>query len=180
MSEDVFVVRFSGPFGYIKPWTAVRDLTTYSQTFLTPSIVEGMRQKLEVSAILRHRLRHHGLDVQQERTQSAGWKVGAKQMSRPLSIIERGVMIHPELSLAFPALEDAERAVSQHLCLCRNEDVVLPSGQIEPMPEEGFDALPGIELRFESSADSFLVGFNRFAEAEPMYGHLVIVDEAQE
>ena len=52
MSRDVFVVRFSGPFGYIKPWTAVRDLTTYSQTFLTPSIIEGMRQKLEVSAIL--------------------------------------------------------------------------------------------------------------------------------
>lgn len=171
----MYLVRFVGPFGYIKSWTAVRDLVTYSQTFLTQSIIEGMRQKLEVSAILRHRLRHHGLSIQQERTQSAGWKIGAKQMSRPLSIIQRGVMIQPELTLAFPTIEDAEKSTTQHLCLCRNEDVLLPVGQIETMSEGEFDHIPGIELRFEASPEAFLVGFNRFAEAEPMYGRLMIV-----
>lgn len=175
----MYTVRFTGPFGYIKPWTAVRDALTYSQTFLTPSIVEGMRQKLEVSEILRHRLQHRGLSIQQERTQSAGWKVGTKHMSRSLSIIERGVMIQPELSLAFPTLEDAEKAAAQHLCLCRNEDILLPLAGSEPMTEEAFDKLPGIELRFESSADSFLVGFNRFADAEPMYGRLIIAEETE-
>lgn len=25
------VVKYSGPFGFIKPWTAVRDIETYSQ-----------------------------------------------------------------------------------------------------------------------------------------------------
>lgn len=178
----MYIVRFVGPFGFIKPWTAVRDALTYSQTFLTPSIVEGMRQKLEVSAILRHRLQHQGLSVQQERTQSAGWKVGAKQMSRSLSIIERGVMVEPQLSLAFPTLEDAEKASLQHLCLCRNEDILLPVDEINAMDEGAFDLLPGIELRFDSSAasssESFLVGFNRFAEAQPMYGCLVIVGGA--
>lgn len=173
----IYTVRFIGPFGYIKPWTAVRDLVTHSQTFLTPSIVEGMRQKLEVSAILRHRLRHQGLSMQQERTQSAGWKIGSKQMSRPLSIIQRGVMIQPELILAFPTVEDAEKAATQHLCLCRNEDVLLPIGEVEAIAEAKFDDLPGIELRFEASPEAFLVGFNRFAEAAPMYGHLVIVQE---
>ncbi len=175
----IHIVRFSGPFGFIKPWTAVRDALTYSQTFLTPSIVEGIRQKLEVSEILGHRLKHHGLSVQQERTQSAGWKVGAKQMSRQLSIIQRGVMIQPELILAFPTIEDAEKSTTQHLCLCRNEDVLFPIGQIETMSEEEFDHIPGIELRFEASPEAFLVGFNRFAEAEPMYGRLMIVGETE-
>ena len=174
----IYIVRFTGPFGFIKPWTAVRDALTYSQAFLTPSIIEGMRQKLEASAIVRHRLRHRGLSIQQERTQSAGWKVSAKQMSRSLSIIERGVMLQPELCLAFPTLNDAEKASQQHLCLCRNEDIVLPNKGIESMTEEEFDKVPGSELRFGSSPESFLVGFNRFAGAEPMYGHLVIVEAA--
>lgn len=178
----IYITCFRGAFGYIKPWTAVRDALTYSQTFLTPSIVEGMRQKLEVSAILRHRLKHKGLNVQQERTQSAGWKVKSKQMSRSLSIIERGVMIQPELILAFPTLEDANKAAMQHLCLCRNEDILLPSDEVVEMEEEAFDLLPGIELMFEpspkSSPEAFLVGYNRFDEAKPMYGHLIIVQEA--
>ncbi len=178
----IYLTRFRGPFGYIKPWTAVRDALTYSQSFLTPSIVEGMRQKLEVSAILRHRLQHKGLNIQQERTQSAGWKSGSKQMSRSLSIIERGVMIQPELVLAFPTLEDAEKAAMQHLCLCRNEDVLFPFNDVEATDEETFDKIPGIELQFEHSSkaspEAFLVGYNRFDEAKPMYGRLVIVEEA--
>ncbi|HPG73661.1 MAG TPA: hypothetical protein PLM49_05165, partial [Bacteroidales bacterium] len=54
-----YIVKYSGPFGFIKPWTAVRDAgggETFSQQFLTPSIIEGMRQKLEVSGIARHKL----------------------------------------------------------------------------------------------------------------------------
>ena len=175
----MFIVSYSGPFGFIKPWTAVRDALTYSQTFLTPSIIEGMRQKLDVSSILRHRLRHCGLSVQQERTQSAGWLVTTKQATRPLSIIERGVMIAPKLFLAFPTLEDAEKASTQHLCLCRNEDVLLPDGDIHEMSEEEFDLVAGIELRFGQFDESFLVGFNRFEQAAPMYGRLVITDETK-
>jgi len=135
-----------------------------------------MRQKLEVSGILRHRLQHGGLDIQQERTQSAGWKIDRKQMNRSLSILKRGVMIQPNLWLAFSTPEDAEQAFSQHICLCRNEDILLPV-ELAEMTVGTFDTLPGIELRFEASPEAFLVGFNRFEEAAPMYGHLVIVDE---
>lgn len=46
MDKKLFVVKYAGPFGFIKPWTAVRDGETYSQQFLTPSIVEGMEKKL--------------------------------------------------------------------------------------------------------------------------------------
>ena len=34
--------------------------------------------------------------------------------------------------------------------------------------------LPGFELRFGQTEHSFLVGFNRFAESEPMYGWLEV------
>jgi hypothetical protein len=179
LQSVLYVVHYSGPFGYIKPWTAVRDETTYSQAFLTPSIVEGMRQKLEVTGIVRHRLHHGGLNIQQERTQSAGWKIDRKQMTRSLSILKRGVMVQPNLWLAFPTPEDAEKAFTQHICLCRNEDVLLPVEMIA-MTSGMFDMIAGIELRFDASPDAFLVGFNRFEEAAPMYGHLVIVDEDRE
>ncbi|MDR1981381.1 MAG: hypothetical protein LBQ39_07170, partial [Tannerellaceae bacterium] len=69
-----YIIKYSGPFGFIKPWTAVRDSKTFSQQFLTPSIIEGVRQKLEVSAICRHKLTYSSINVQQEQTQSRGWE----------------------------------------------------------------------------------------------------------
>ena len=42
----IYVVKYSGPFGFIKPWTAVRDEEVYSQQFLTPSIVAGIERKI--------------------------------------------------------------------------------------------------------------------------------------
>jgi hypothetical protein len=174
--QTMYVVRYTGPFGFIKPWTAVRDGTTYSQSFLTPSIVEGLRQKLDVSAISRHRLRHEGISLQQERTQSADWKMDSRQAVRPLSIITRGVMVQPTLVLAFESSQEAEQAATQHICLCRNEDLLLPL-DVREMSTDAFEALPGVELMFGQAEDAFLVGFNRFEAAAPMYGRLVVVDQ---
>ena len=173
----MFVVNYTGAFGYIKPWTAVRDALTYSQTFLTPSIVEGIRQKLEVSAVMRHKLRHVGVDVQKERTQSAGWATTKAQAARAQSILDRGILLQPVLSLAFPTQIDAESAARQHVCLCRNEDVLLPLSDVVEMTLDEFDRLPGVELVFENGPESFLVGYNRFDNVEPMYGRLSIVED---
>lgn len=170
-------VTYTGPFGYLKPWTAVRDGETYSQQFLTPSVIEGMRQKLGVSAILRHKLSYTGLSMQQEQTQPRGWTYEKKKqlMSRPRAILVRGVMLSPELHLVFATAAEARAAATQHLCLCRNEDIVLP-GLPQVLSEAGFDALPGFELRqlAAGEAGAFLVGYNRFAEGAPMYGRLEI------
>lgn len=168
----MYIVKYSGPFGFIKPWTAVRDSKTFSQQFLTPSIIEGLRQKLEVSLIFRHKLKYQSISVQQEQVQSRGWehKKVQKRMVRGQSILERGVMINPTLLLAFQTEDDAEKAFSQHICLCRNEDILLPSPVIEEISEEEFSNLDGFELRFEETEASFLVGFNRFNENKPMYG----------
>lgn len=183
MSEALYVVTYTGPFGFIKPWTAVRDSQTYSQQFLTPSIVEGMRQKLGVSVIGRYRLRHGGFSSQQEVIQSGGWKKrvvksrGEVTYRRPKSILTRGVMLKPVLKLAFPTRADAEHAHTQHLCLCRNEDVILPTGPVEEMSEEAFDAITGFELRFGRGEDAFMVGYNRFEDGAPMFGTLTITGD---
>lgn len=171
-----YVVKYTGPFGFIKPWTAVRDSKTFSQQFLTPSIIEGMRQKLEVSSIARHKLKYKSINVQQEQTQSPGWekKAKLKMMVRNRSILERGVMLDPVLYLAFETKEDAEKSVMQHLCLCRNEDLLFPDAKILELDETSFNDLVGFELRFGESEKSFMVGYNRFDNVTPMYGWLEI------
>jgi hypothetical protein len=170
-------VTYTGPFGYLKPWTAVRDGETYSQQFLTPSVIKGMEQKLGISKILRHKLTYSGLSMQQEQTHPRGWihEKKKQQLTRPRAILVRGVLLNPVLHLAFATEAEARVAATQHLCLCRNEDIVLP-GLPQPMSEAEFAALPGFELRFtEGPADgAFLVGYNRFAEGAPMYGRLEI------
>lgn len=174
-----YIVQYTGPFGFIKPWTAVRDELTFSQQFLTSSIIEGLRQKLEVSTILRHRLSYAGISRQQEQTQPRAWeqKIDRKSkivtMSRPRSIIKRGILLSPLLTLAFKSIEDADKAMEQHICLCRNEDILLPVSSMTMTPEE-FEQIPGFELLFGKGPDSFIVGYNRFAESEPMYGTLII------
>jgi hypothetical protein len=197
MPEPIYhVVTYTGPFGFIKPWTAVRDGETFSQTYLTPSIIEGMRQKLGVSSIERHRLAHAGISRQQEQVHSVGWKStksdGGKALKRGTGIITRGVMLRPRLYLAFFSEADAERAASDHLCLCRNEDVVLPiavdeamvpksaSGKlVRVLREQDFDQLIGFEMRFKDGPGTIPLGYNRYAEGQPMMrGRLVIKGDA--
>lgn len=188
--NQYYIVEYTGPFGFIKPWTAVRDGKTFSQQFLTPSIVEGIEKKLfpdllgkwGIHKIKRHRLTYEGIDLQQERTQARGWKFRKKtewmEAERPRSILTRGIMLSPRLSLAFSKKEDATIAAQQHICLCRNEDILLPSSHIKEVEVQGFDDpehFSGFELLFEEGDDSFLVGFNRMQNSKPMYGRIHVV-----
>lgn len=179
------IVKWKGSFGFIKPWTAVRDGETFSQQFLTPSIVEGMEKKLfpellsqpGIHRIVRHRLRYDQMDAQQEVTQTRGWNFKKNSAERPRAIIVRQVLINPSLSLAFSSLESAKKASQQHLCLCRNEDVVYPTEGPISIEAEEFDqdeeTWAGFELIFGTGTpDTFLVGYNRYAESAPMYGSL--------
>jgi hypothetical protein len=172
-----YIVKYSGTFGFIKPWTAVRDAgggETYSQQFLTPSIIEGMRQKLEVSEIVRHKLTYSGVNLQQEVIQAKGWEKKNKIYTKSRSILNRGIMLYPTLYLVFSNIEDAEKAHKQHICLCRNEDILLPTGEIESLEEEEFNQIDGYELRFGNIDKSFMVGYNRFNENESMFGWIEI------
>ena len=168
----LYIVEYTGPFGYLKPWTAVRDGETYSQQFLTPSVIEGMRQKLGVAEILRHRLSYDFLDMQQEVVHARAWKRGKP---RNTGVLTRGILINPVLRLAFAGLAEAQHAARQHLCLCRNEDLVFPEAEIQVLSTEGFDRLDGFELRFEAEHPAaFPVGYNRFANGQLMRGWLQV------
>jgi hypothetical protein len=187
--EKYFVVRYEGPFGFIKPWTAVRDSETYSQQFLTPSIVEGMEKKLFPELLVQngifkikgHRISYDQISGQQEQIQTRGWNSTRKGkeilFERPNGILIRGVMINPKLDLVFSTLDDAEKAYRQHVCLSRNEDVLLPIQIIETTKsdfDQNEELFKGFELVFDKTENSFLVGYHRLT-LEPMYGWLKIV-----
>ena len=183
----MFVVKYSGAFGFIKPWTAVRDSETFSQQFLTPSIVEGMEKKLfpellkdefngKIVKIKRYRLNYQGIDVQQEKTWSKGGINVYKdkgQYKTNLGILNRGVMLNPNLYLAFENEEDANQAATQTICLCRNEDLMFPEVVFE-CDLSKFNEISGFELIFTNAENSFKVGHNRFNNAVEMFGELKV------
>ncbi len=190
--QHLYIVKYTGPFGFIKPWTAVRDSETYSQQFLTPSIVAGIERKLfpellhadfDIYKIKRHRLTYQQVSQQQEQIQSRGWNAKGKKRNRiserPRTILMRGVMVNPVLYLAFSKFEDAEKAAKQHICLARNEDIIYPDEEILEVTENEFDTndelFYGFELIMEKNEKSFLVGYNRMDENRPMYGWLKIL-----
>ncbi|WP_225586968.1 hypothetical protein [Algoriphagus sp. Y33] len=186
-----YVVKYSGPFGFIKPWTAVRDSETFSQQFLTPSIIEGIEKKLfpellgiaGIQKIVGHRLSYDQLSGQQEVIQTRGWNSTRKGreflFDRPKAILIRGVLQNPILHLAFESEEDASIAARQHVCLCRNEDMMYPDDVIavsQEVFEEDEERFPGFELVFEKNDKSFLVGYHRVSN-EPMYGWIKVVGQ---
>lgn len=190
---NYYIVKYSGPFGFIKPWTAVRDIETFSQQFLTESILVGIERKLfpellkevpEVHYMKSYRLSYEQISGQQEQIQTRGWNAtkqkGSKAIlfERPTAIIVRGIMINPMLLLAFEEKELAERAARQHVCLCRNEDILFPEEIIDVGKEEyesDTERFAGFELVFEKNEKSFLAGYNRQKNNEPMYGWLKTV-----
>ncbi|MGV8879297.1 MAG: hypothetical protein ACOH2A_09720 [Sphingobacteriaceae bacterium] len=186
---DYYIVKYSGPFGFIKPWTAVRDSETFSQQFLTPSIIEGIEKKVfpellknqGISKIVGHRISYDQMSAQQEQIQTRGWNSTRKGkqylFERPPGILIRGVLINPVLSLAFTSKEDAEIAFKQHICLCRNEDIMLPLEIIKndkALFETDTELFNGYELVFEKSEKSFLVGYDRIT-SEQMHGWIRII-----
>lgn len=187
-----YVVKYSGPFGFIKPWTAVRDSETFSQQFLTPSVLAGIERKLFPELlnkefgfykIKRHRLSYQQVSQQQEQIQPRGWnRKGTAQnryFERPYAILIRGVLVNPVLFLAFDNEKDALEASTQHICLARNEDILLPDEEIMVVTEDEFDqnqeVFYGFELIPGMNDEAFLVGYNRLDQNKPMYGSLKIV-----
>ncbi len=177
-----YIVKYSSQFGFIKPWTAVRDGLTYSQQFLSPSTIEGIEKKLfpellnskGIHKIKAYKLNYDGIDTQQEATQVRGIKQDkkTKTYSRETSIIKRGILLNPVLKLAFENIDNARIAAKQHICMCRNEDILLPEPEIIEMSEEDFDKLNGFELKFSQTEEAFMVGFNRYDDGKPMYGEI--------
>lgn len=187
MENNLFIVKYSGPFGFIKPWTAVRDEEVYSQQFLTQSMIAGIERKLfpelldakwGIYKVKGHRINYQQVSIQQEQSQPRGWNKRKDAWERPHSILKRGVLVNPILFLAFETLNDARKAINQHICFARNEDILLPQELIETTKSEfqsNEELFNGFELVFENTEASFLVGYNRYDNFNEMYGWLRIV-----
>lgn len=160
----MYIVTYKGKFAFIKPWTAVRDGETFSQQFLTPSMIEGIEKKLfpellfttGIHKILRYKLSYTSMSSQQEVTQTRGWEYKNKTFIRNRSVLKRNILLSPILYIAFKSEKDAIAASQRHICLCRNEDIMLPEAEIIQASEDGFGKLPGFELRFGESKILFL------------------------
>ena len=137
-----------------------------------------------IHKIMGHRLSYDQITSQQEVIQTRGWNSKRKGseyvFGRPTAILLRGILQNPSLYLAFKSEEDAQNAASQHLCLCRNEDLLFPDDDIIETTDQDFiqdeEKFPGYELVFEQNEKSFLVGYHRLSN-EPMYGWIRIVGQ---
>lgn len=178
------VVKYTGPFGFIKPWTAVRDELTYSQTFLSPSTIKGISQKLfglgKMDRIKRYRLEFDVISEQQEQTWAPLRKFSKKKGIKSIAnngILTRGVLLNPRFIIALASRADAETAAEQHVCLCRNEDLLLPDNEfgVQEHTEKSFEELPGFELVPTSDTTDIPAGRDRYEQGYPMtYGRLEV------
>lgn len=180
MNHTLHVVRYSGPFGFIKPWAAVRDEETASQLFLLPSTLNGIALRLfphrEQSPIIRHKLTSSGTSRQTETTHVKSWEFSKtkREIGRSTAILTRHVLVYPVLYLAFGTLRDARQAQLQPICLCRNEDLLFPDADIITMQSNLFDKLEGIEF-IEGQAEDFeAICVGRNMNGDPVYGTLSV------
>ncbi len=181
-----YLVKYSGSFGFIKPWSAVRDTQTQSCNYLTPSILMGIERKLfpelsvsengKLNKIIRHRLSFSNISYLQECTRSIAFTKEVNKVTKKKyinlnsSIVKRGVLVNPILYLMFDDENDAKIAMAQHICLCRNEDLMLPIELIMFSNESEFDSddYSGYETFAVNSneSESFYCGYNKYTNAD--------------
>jgi hypothetical protein len=140
---------------------------------LFPELILNENGKL--NKILRYRLSFQDISFQQESTRSINYerKVSKlnkkKYFSANTSTIKRGLLVNPILYLMFNSKEDSENVMIQHICLCRNEDIMLPTELIELNDESEFDD----EERFsgyesfscdENNNNSIFCGLNKYTK----------------
>lgn len=171
----IYVIKYFGHVGFIKPISSTRDGKTQTARYLYPSSIIGIERHLfpelsekntkKINKILGHRIDYTNISYVEETVQSIAMKiVGKKKKDRQLkyntNITQRGVMVNPTLSLAFNSKKDAEIARDIHICLSRNEDLMFSDGKIyelndindfnNPNEYPGFELEPCIEY-FDNS-----------------------------
>lgn len=179
----MIAVQYSGTFAFMRPVQALRDSLTYSNRFITPSTLEGIRQKLGVSKIVRARLDFQDVQLCQEATHTVGINTaffGKRALrstlmkhtnqGRAKSVINRGVLINPLCTLLFDNEDDALKAFEQSICLSRNEDILLPDAMFEV---EDFDKeISGYEFIETGNNYDQYVGVNRFT-LQKSFGRII-------
>lgn len=195
----MYCVRFKADdctVGYLRPWNSVRDGETYSLTYLTPSIIDGIADELGVTGkILRHKFRFSGMTDEffksPEIPRYGVSKIRCdKDRLRGVGISQIHQVCSPEIILGFENKEDAENAIRQTLYVGQTQYIIFPStfvddneeseeyifnesNYIEEMTEEEFSALIGTETFPTTKEDGVFCGFNRYRDNEKMYINIV-------
>ena len=166
----IYVVKYVGRFGFIKPVTSTKDGKSVTNTFLYPSSIIGIERHLfpklsennskKITKIIGHRIDYTTISVQQERVHAISNIESTQHQKNEyygfnVGIVNRGVMVNPILYFAFNNEIDAEIARNSHVCLSRNEDLMLSDGHIyklndindfnDPNEYPGFELEPCIE-----------------------------------
>lgn len=191
MSRLVYCIKFGRlkshkPYwGYIHPWNGVRDMETYSLTYLPPSFIDGVADRLGVKRDnIRHKLMFdlNGMHMDQLKA-----IVYLEKGRRSHNIHKRHELVNPTLVLGFDNKEDAEKALQQVIYFGQNEYPVypipfdeeecnyicpnIPTVEIVSMTEEEFNGLKGVETFLSDEDDQFSIycGNNRQRNNERMF-----------
>ena len=121
----MYVVKYKGKFGFIKPISAKRDDEIVTQQFLNQSTVAGIERKLfpelltktyKQNRIIRHRISHESIVIITEQVQTRlPNKVKGKRgfYKKDAVICHRHVLVNPSLYLFFNKEEYALQAFEQ-------------------------------------------------------------------
>jgi hypothetical protein len=183
----MYIVKYAGTFGYMKPWSALRDSKTNSNKFLALSNLMGIEQLIfgdvDISnlRIVRHRLDFDGVSFQQETTSSVNYErykpKGNKSgiYKKTTSIVGRGVLTNPVLYLCFKNESDARKAFGSHILLSRNEDILFPMelSEVTIVEFDNSEEYSGFEsfVCDEVDENSICCGKNRYTEE---YQYIVV------
>lgn len=164
-------------FGFISPWNSVRDDETYSQTYLTPSMLNGIEEELQLpmGSIIRHKLIFDSASIGiMEQIKTPKYYKGGVNTS----IHKRHYLINPEIILAFNTKEEAEYALQYTIYLGQLEFTIAPDVEfgVKVYSEEEFDNLSGVETFSTNEEEGFFCGVNRFKDYTPMYINLTRIE----
>lgn len=162
-----YVVKYTGEFGFIKPFTSMRDDFINSEKYLYPSTINGIEKKIFndiQDRIVRHRLDFDSLSEQKETTKSISPKTENGKTFYERNLISKIFLINPKLYLFFDNIEDAEIANKTVVFLSRNEDILFPNKNIININDneiDNVDGFEGVKTTMEDEEGMF-VGFNKY------------------
>lgn len=175
----MYCVEFSNKltpyYGFIKPWNAVRDVETYSLTYLPPSFIRGIKYELGIKGdIIRHKLLFSKSHMQKDFTKAV---VYLKNGQRSVTNHHRHTLVNPKLILGFETKEDADLAIGLPIYMGQNIYPLYGNASVGvfEITTEEFDKLQGVETfeTTESDENGLYVGNDRRNNNKRMYIQIV-------
>lgn len=191
MGKQIYCVKFGRlnmqkPYwGYIHPWNGVRDMETYSLTYLPPSFIDGVADRIGVKRDnIRHKLMFDldGMHLDQLKA-----IIYLNKGRRGHTIHKRHELVNPTIILGFDNKDDAEKALHQVIYFgqdtypvfpipfdeenCEHILPHVPKVDMVIMDEEEFNDLKGVETFITDEENPFAIycGNNRQRNNERMF-----------